>query len=104
MYTPLSTSLILRGVIALGVGITALAWPGVTVLALVMLFAVLAFFDAGDQLLRAFASATAKPMLRHFALGLIDLAAGVTALAWPAPTALVLVLIVAGWAFVAGIF
>jgi hypothetical protein len=35
-------------------------------------------------------------------LALIDLAAGVVALVWPGPTALVLVLVVAIWAFVLG--
>ena len=37
-------------------------------------------------------------------LGLIDAAAGVVALLWPAPTALALVLIVASWAVVTGLF
>jgi uncharacterized membrane protein HdeD (DUF308 family) len=37
-------------------------------------------------------------------LGLVDVAAGVVALVWPGPTALVLVLIVATWAVVGGLF
>src|SRR5437762_2158672 len=47
MFKSLSTSLILRGILAVAVGITALAWPQVTVLALVILFAVYAFIAAG---------------------------------------------------------
>jgi uncharacterized membrane protein HdeD (DUF308 family) len=39
----------------------------------------------------------------HLLLGLVDLAAGVIALAWPGPTALVLVLIVGIWAVIVGI-
>jgi short repeat uncharacterized protein DUF308 len=39
--------LIPRGVLAVAVGIIALAWPGVTVLAPVILFAVYAFIGAG---------------------------------------------------------
>jgi uncharacterized membrane protein HdeD (DUF308 family) len=38
----------------------------------------------------------------HLLLGLIDLAAGVIALAWPGPTAYVLVILVAAWALVGG--
>ena len=38
MFKSLSTSLILRGILAVAVGIMALAWPQVTVLALVILF------------------------------------------------------------------
>jgi len=52
--------------------------------------------------MRAFSSATAGPVFGHLLLGLLDLAAGVIALAWPGPTALVLVLIVAIWAFAGG--
>ena len=43
-------------------------------------------------------------MLGHLLLALIDLAAGVIALVWPGPTALVLVLVVGIWAFVGGVF
>ena len=104
MFKSLSTSLIVRGVLAVAVGIIALAWPQVTVLALVILFAVYAFIAAGLQAVRAFSSRTAGPVFGHLLLGLVDLAAGVIALVWPGPTALVLVLIVASWAVVAGGF
>jgi uncharacterized membrane protein HdeD (DUF308 family) len=98
----MSTALILRGALAIIVGIVAIAWPGATILALVILFAVYAFIDAGLQAVRGFSSATAGPVFGHLLLALIDLAAGVVALAWPGPTALVLVLVVAAWAFTGG--
>ena len=103
MVKSLSTSLIVRGILALAVGIMALAWPGVTVLALVILFAAYAFIASGMEAVRAFSSAKAGPVIGHLLLGLADLAAGVIALVWPAPTALVLVLIVGSWAVVAGL-
>jgi uncharacterized membrane protein HdeD (DUF308 family) len=103
MFKSLSTSLTARGILAAVVGIIALAWPSVTVLALVILFAVYAFIAAGLQAARAFSSRTAGPVLGHLLLGLADLAAGVIALAWPGPTALVLVLIVGAWAITAGL-
>ncbi len=102
MFKSQSTSLILLGVLAIIVGIIAIAWPSVTILALVILFAVYAFIGAGLQAMRAFSSATAGPVLGHLLLGLVDLAAGVIALVWPGPTALVLVLIVAIWAVIVG--
>ena len=43
MFKSVSRSLIVRGVLALAVGIIALAWPNITVLALVILLAVYAF-------------------------------------------------------------
>jgi uncharacterized membrane protein HdeD (DUF308 family) len=102
MFKSTSTSLILVGILAVIVGIIAIAWPGVTILALVILFAVYAFMDAGLQAARAFSSRNAGPVFGHLLLGLIDLAAGVVALVWPAPTAYVLVIVVAAWALVGG--
>lgn len=102
MFKSTSTSLILLGVLAIITGIIAIAWPGVTILALVILFAVYAFIDAGMQAARAFSSGGAGPVFGHLLLGLVDIAAGVTALVWPGPTALVLVLIVGFWAVFGG--
>ena len=63
----------------------------------IILFAVYAFIDAGFQAMRAFSSPAAGPVFGHLLLALIALAAGVVALVWPGPTALVLV--VGIWAF-----
>jgi uncharacterized membrane protein HdeD (DUF308 family) len=103
MFKSMSTSLILLGILAVIAGIIAIAWPGVTVLALVILFAVYAFIDAGLEAARAFTSRTAGPVFGHLLLGLISLAAGVVAVVWPAPTALVLVLVIGIWAVIGGI-
>jgi uncharacterized membrane protein HdeD (DUF308 family) len=103
MLKSTSTSLILLGVLAVITGILAIAWPGVTILALVILFAVYAFIAAGLQGARAFSSRSAGPVFGHLLLALIDLAAGVVALTWPQPTAYVLVIIVASWALVGGV-
>jgi uncharacterized membrane protein HdeD (DUF308 family) len=103
MFKSTSTSLILLGVLAIIAGIIAIAWPGVTVLALILLFAVYAFIDAGLEAVRAFSSRTAGPVFGHLLLGLISLAAGVVAVAWPEPTALVLVLVIGIWAVIGGI-
>ena len=52
--------------------------------------------------MRAFSSPGAGPVFGHLLLAVLDLMAGVTALVWPAPTALVLVIVVGLWAFVSG--
>lgn len=103
MLKSLGNSLILRGVVALCVGLVAIAWPGVTVVALSVLFAVYAFTSAGLEAFVAFGSRTAKPVIGHLLLGLVNIVAGVTALAWPGVTALVLVIVVASWAIVSGV-
>jgi uncharacterized membrane protein HdeD (DUF308 family) len=104
MFKNLSTSLIVRGVLAVVVGILAIAWPGITVYALVIVFAVYAFMDAILEMTRAFSSRSAGPVFGYLLLGLIDIAAGIVAIVWPGPTALVLVIVVAAWAFVSGFF
>jgi len=58
--------------------------------------------DAGLQTVRAFSSRSAGPVFGHLLLGLIDVVAGVIAIAWPAPTAFVLVIVVAAWALIGG--
>src|SRR5689334_439788 len=103
VFKSTSTQLIALGVLAVIVGIIAIAWPNVTILALVILFAVYAFMDAGLQAARAFSSRSAGPVFGHLLLALIGLAAGVVALVWPGPTAYVLVIVVAAWALVGGL-
>ena len=103
MFKSTSTSLILLGILAVIAGIVALAWPGITVYALVILFAVYAFIDAGLEAMRAFSSRTAGPVFGHLLLALISLAAGEVAVVWPSPTALVLVLVIGIWAVIGGI-
>ncbi len=93
-----STSLILRGVLAVVVGVIAFGWPGITILALVILFAIYAFMDAVFKGMRAFGSATAGPVTGHLLL-----AAGVVAVVWLGPTALVLVLVTGIWASTGGL-
>jgi uncharacterized membrane protein HdeD (DUF308 family) len=83
MLNSLSTSLIWRGLLALGVGIVAIAWPAVTVLALVVLFAVYAFMWAGFEAVSVLRSRTAGPVFGHLISDFVDIAAGVVALAWP---------------------
>ena len=102
MFKSWSSSLIVRGVLAFIVGIIAIVWPSVTILALVILFAVYCFLDAGIEAARAFGSRSAGPVFGHLLLALIDVAAGIIAIVWPQPTALVLVIVVAAWAFVSG--
>ena len=101
--TSTSTSMIVVGVLAIIAGIVALAWPGVTVLVLVILFAVYAFSAAITQGSRAFSSDGFGPVLGHLLLAVVDVAAGVAALAWPAPTVLVLVYVVGFWAILGGL-
>jgi len=98
----LDSTLIWRGLLAILVGVIAVAWPGITVGAFVILFAVYAFLAAGLDAMRAFQSQSAGPVAGRLVLALLDVAAGVVALVWPDITALALTLLIAVWAFVIG--
>lgn len=99
----LSTSLLLRAVLALVVGIVSVAWPGITIGAFVILFAVYAFLGALMDGTRAFSSPRAGSVAGYLLLAVLSVAAGVVALIWPGITALVLVLWIASWAVVTGL-
>jgi uncharacterized membrane protein HdeD (DUF308 family) len=103
MLKSLSTYLIVRGVLALIVGIVAVAWPGVTVYALVVLFAVYAFMDAAVQAVRAFSGVRTRAANARILIALVNAAAGVVAIAYPNITAVALVVIVAIWAIAFGV-
>ena len=98
----MTTSLVWRGIFAIAIGVIAIAWPNVTVGAFVILFAVTAFASACWQAMRAFSSDTAGPVAGHLVLAVLDVAAGVVALAWPGITAYVLTIWIGAWAFVSG--
>jgi len=102
MLRNLSTSLIVRGVLSIVLGVIAIVWPGITVGALVILFAVFAFADALSQGGTAFASSGAGAVIGHLLLAVLDIAAGVVALAWPGITAFALVIWIAAWAVLTG--
>jgi uncharacterized membrane protein HdeD (DUF308 family) len=98
-----SASLVWRGLLAIGIGIVSVAWPGITVGAFVILFAFYAFVMAGSDAVRAFASDRAGPVAGWLALALLSLAAGIAALAWPGITAVVLAIWIGAWALVTGV-
>lgn len=98
-----SSSLLWRGLLAIGIGVVSILWPDITVGAFVILFAVYAFMAAVADAARAFSSDRVGPVLGYLALGVVSVGAGVVALVWPGPTALVLTLIVGWWALFTGV-
>jgi uncharacterized membrane protein HdeD (DUF308 family) len=95
----------LQGLIAVLFGIVTLVWPGLTIGALVLLFGAYAIVDGVFALA---AAVTNAPEARdHRAMlaiqGVISVAAGVIAFAWPGITALALLFVIAAWALLTGI-
>jgi uncharacterized membrane protein HdeD (DUF308 family) len=94
----------LQGVVAVLFGILALAWPGLTVRALVLLFGAYAIVDGAFALAAAITNAPeARDHRTMFALwGIISVAAGLVAFVWPGITALALLYVIAAWALLTG--
>jgi uncharacterized membrane protein HdeD (DUF308 family) len=98
-------NLALRGVVAVAFGFLTLIWPGLTVLALVLLFGIYVLMD-GVATLGAVISREPETVGHRFyftLLGVASIAAGILTFAWPAMTALALLYVIAAWALVTGI-
>jgi uncharacterized membrane protein HdeD (DUF308 family) len=101
----IGTLVLLRGILAVLFGIVALANPGATAAALVILFAVWAFVDAGLAIAAAIRRGSDQRPWGWFAFeAFVSAAAGVAALVYPAITLFVLVVIVAVRAILLGAF
>jgi len=97
--------MLLRGLAAIVIGIIAIAMPGITLVALVALFAVFAILDGVFGLILGFrGEADGTVWWTMVLLGLLSLAAGIIAFAWPGLTLLVLAAIIAASAIVRGAF
>jgi uncharacterized membrane protein HdeD (DUF308 family) len=98
-------SLAIRGVTAILLGILTLAWPGITVGALVILFGAYALIDGIVNIAGAWRASKAHERWGVLVIeGVVGVAAALVTFAWPAITAIVLVYVIAAWAIVTGIF
>jgi uncharacterized membrane protein HdeD (DUF308 family) len=95
----------LRGALAIVLGAICVIWPGVTIGVIVALFAVYCFADAIMELSRLFGSGeTAGRRILMLLMAVIDVGAGIAAIAYPGITTGVLVVVVGVWAMVTGGF
>src|SRR4051812_11301374 len=105
----------IRGVLAVVFGILAVIWPGVTVIALALLFGIFAIATGIEQIVHAirpapgpsnpvtgFADGTGPRVARAVA-GVIGLVLGILVVAWPGVPAVVLAVMVGIWAVVIGL-
>jgi uncharacterized membrane protein HdeD (DUF308 family) len=98
-------AVLIRGIVAILLGIFTLVMPGITLVALVFLFGGYALVDGVASIAGAVRAAEAHE--RWGALlfaGLTGIAAALVTVMWPAITALALVYIIAAWALLTGIF
>ena len=97
--------LLLRGIASIVFGVLAFAWPGLTLVTLVLFYGAFALVDGVIALVAAF-SGGAKPLPTWWLVivGLLGIAAGIVTFMMPGITALLLIIFIGAWALVHGIF
>lgn len=96
---------LLRGIAGVLFGLAALAWPGITLAALVLLFGAYAFIDGAFAIGVAFHKrARSDRWWLLLVEGILGIGAGLVAWFMPDITVLVLVYLVAAWAITTGAF
>jgi uncharacterized membrane protein HdeD (DUF308 family) len=97
--------LMARGIAAILFGICAIVWPGITLLYLVILFSAFSIIDGVAAMVLGFrGEADGTVWWTMVILGVLAIAAGIAAFAWPGVTLLVLATIIAISAIVRGAF
>ena len=97
-------AVLLRGLLAIVLGVLTLALPAVSLASVVLLFAVYMLADGVLGIVSAIRAARRHERWGWLVLeGLLDIAAGVAALVWPGLTIIVFVALVAAWAIITGI-
>jgi uncharacterized membrane protein HdeD (DUF308 family) len=98
-------ALLLRGIAAIIFGILAFIWPGVTLLSLVFVFGAYAIVDGIFAIVAGFRAPAGETRWWWLLLvGAVGLIAGILAFALPGVTAFTLLMLIAAWAIVSGIF
>ena len=96
---------LLRGLAAIVFGILAWTWPGVTLVTLVLFWGAYALVDGVAALIGGWQTKDGgKPMWTIVLVGLAGIAAGIFTFLQPGVTAIALLMLIAVWAIVHGVF
>jgi uncharacterized membrane protein HdeD (DUF308 family) len=96
---------LLRGIAAIVFGLLAWAWPGVTLVTLVLFWGAYALVDGVAALIGGWKTKDAgKPMWTVVLVGIVGIAAGIFTFLQPGVTAIALLILIAVWAIVQGVF
>ena len=97
--------ILLRGIASILFGIAAFVWPGLTVLALTLLYGAFAMADGILSLGAALTGSGERsiPTWWLVVIGLLGIAAGTVAFLWPGLTAFALVIMIGAWAVAIGV-
>jgi uncharacterized membrane protein HdeD (DUF308 family) len=96
--------LLLRGIAAIIFGVLAFAWPGLTLLTLILFYGAFALVDGVLAIIAAITGGAPAPRWWLVIVGLLGIAAGLLTFLMPGLSALVLLFFIAGWAIATGVF
>jgi uncharacterized membrane protein HdeD (DUF308 family) len=95
---------VLRGAAAIGFGLVAIFWPGISLSALVMLFGAYALLDGAVTLLLALRLPAGMPSRSILiATGIAGLLVGLVSVLWPQATVTLLIYVLAAWLVLFGL-
>jgi uncharacterized membrane protein HdeD (DUF308 family) len=95
--------LLLRGIAAIVFGVLAFAWPGLTLLTLILFYGAFALVDGVLAIVAAVTGGAPAPRWWLAIVGLFGVAAGLLTFLMPGLSALVLLFFIAGWAIATGV-
>jgi uncharacterized membrane protein HdeD (DUF308 family) len=95
--------LLLRGIAAIVFGVLAFAWPGLTLLTLILFYGAFALVDGVLAIVAAVTGGAPAPRWWLAIVGLFGIAAGLLTFLMPGLSALVLLFFIAGWAIATGV-
>src|SRR5512134_2702196 len=95
--------LLLRGIAAIIFGVLAFAWPGLTLLTLILFYGAFALVDGVLAIVAAVTGGAPAPRWWLAIVGLLGIAAGLLTFLMPGVSALVLLFFIAGWAIATGV-
>jgi uncharacterized membrane protein HdeD (DUF308 family) len=97
-------ALIVRGILSIILGLIAIFFPGIALLAFIYVFAAYALIDGIMAVIWAIQERVVAPYWIALLLeGLVSIVIGILAFFWPTETAIVLLFLVAAWAIITGI-
>ena len=95
--------MLIRGILAIALGVMMIAWPKATVQVAIFLFGLYFLLDGIASLVMGFMSGRAGEKWGWLVfVGVLDIAAGIVAFVWPQATALVLLYVIAFWSILVG--
>jgi uncharacterized membrane protein HdeD (DUF308 family) len=96
--------ILLRGIAAIIFGVLAFVWPGITLVTLILFWGAFTLVDGVLALVHAIMGGNVGSRWWLALIGVLGIAVGLMTFMWPGVTALVLLIFIASWAIVLGVF